>query len=167
MSVRRKPAPACFDAIRGGIHQMKLPAMILQVVAPASESRSDLKYRIRRQTGVDARENAAKPLRRRAAPGLGPFLAGRNPFIDGFAHRALSFQLSAQFAKRNRKDWRVTIERGAGQDRPMITRNIGMLLLAIYLILVGLVAIVPAIVLPGIVTGILALLAGILILIGK
>jgi hypothetical protein len=49
----------------------------------------------------------------------------------------------------------------------MITRNIGMLLLAIYLILVGLVAIVPAIVLPGIVTGILALLAGILILIGK
>jgi hypothetical protein len=49
----------------------------------------------------------------------------------------------------------------------MITKNIGMLLLAIYLILVGLVAIVPAIALPGIVMGILALVAGILILIGK
>ena len=49
----------------------------------------------------------------------------------------------------------------------MITKNIGMLLLAIYLILIGLMAIVPAIALPGIVMGILALVAGILILIGK
>lgn len=49
----------------------------------------------------------------------------------------------------------------------MITKNIGMLLLAIYLILVGLMSIVPAIALPGIVMGILALVAGILILIGK
>lgn len=49
----------------------------------------------------------------------------------------------------------------------MITKNIGMLLLAIYLILVGIVALVPTIGIPGIVGGILALLAGIFILIGK
>jgi hypothetical protein len=49
----------------------------------------------------------------------------------------------------------------------MITKNIGMLLLAIYLILVGLITLVPAIAIPGIVMGILALIAGILILIGK
>lgn len=46
------------------------------------------------------------------------------------------------------------------------TKNIGMLLLAIYLILVGLVAI-AGIALPSILLGILALAAGILILIGK
>lgn len=45
--------------------------------------------------------------------------------------------------------------------------NIGMILLAIYLILVGLTAIIPAFVLPPIVFGILALVAGIFILIGK
>jgi hypothetical protein len=49
----------------------------------------------------------------------------------------------------------------------MITKNIGMLLLAIYLILVGIVALIPAIAIPGIVMGILALVAGILILLGK
>lgn len=49
----------------------------------------------------------------------------------------------------------------------MITKNIGMLLLAIYLILVGIIALVPAIGIPFIVTGILALVAGIFILIGK
>jgi hypothetical protein len=48
----------------------------------------------------------------------------------------------------------------------MITKNIGMLLLAIYLILVGITALFH-IAIPAIVTGILALLAGILILIGK
>ena len=51
----------------------------------------------------------------------------------------------------------------------MITKNIGMLMLAIYLILVGIVSLIPAIAIPGIVIvmGILALVAGILILLGK
>lgn len=44
--------------------------------------------------------------------------------------------------------------------------NYGMLLLAIYLILIGLISI-AGIAVPPIVTGILALVAGILILIGK
>ncbi len=48
----------------------------------------------------------------------------------------------------------------------MITKNIGMLLLAIYLILIGLMSIVP-LGIPAIVTGILALVAGIMILLGK
>ena len=47
-----------------------------------------------------------------------------------------------------------------------ITKNLGMLLLAIYLILVGIMALFH-IGIPAIVTGILALVAGILILIGK
>jgi hypothetical protein len=47
-----------------------------------------------------------------------------------------------------------------------ITKNLGMLLLAIYLILVGIIALVH-IAIPVIVTGILALVAGILILIGR
>lgn len=46
------------------------------------------------------------------------------------------------------------------------TKNIGMLLLAIYLILVGIMA-CAGFAIPGIVIGILALLAGIFILIGK
>jgi len=49
----------------------------------------------------------------------------------------------------------------------MITKNIGMLLLAIYLILVGIVSLIPAIGIPGIVMGILALVAGVMILLGK
>ena len=47
-----------------------------------------------------------------------------------------------------------------------ITKNLGMLLLAIYLILIGIMALVH-VAIPVIVTGILALAAGILILIGK
>jgi hypothetical protein len=47
------------------------------------------------------------------------------------------------------------------------TNNIGFLLLAIYLILVGLVSIVPALAIPGIVLGIIALISGIFILIGR
>jgi hypothetical protein len=47
-----------------------------------------------------------------------------------------------------------------------ITKNLGMLLLAIYLILVGITLLVH-IAIPVLVTGILALAAGILILIGK
>ena len=48
---------------------------------------------------------------------------------------------------------------------PMITKNIGMLLLAIYLIVVGLVTLTGLGI--GIITGVLALLAGIFILIGR
>ncbi|CDR33261.1 hypothetical protein [Criblamydia sequanensis] len=48
----------------------------------------------------------------------------------------------------------------------MITRNIGMLLLAIYLILLGIVQL-AGIAIPGIVLGLLALIAGIFILLGK
>ena len=47
-----------------------------------------------------------------------------------------------------------------------ITKNLGMLLLAIYLILVGITALLHF-ALPGIVMALLALAAGILILIGK
>lgn len=45
--------------------------------------------------------------------------------------------------------------------------NIGFLLLAIYLILVGLIAIVGTLAIPSIILGILALLAGIFILLGR
>jgi hypothetical protein len=47
-----------------------------------------------------------------------------------------------------------------------ITKNLGMLLLAIYLILAGLTLLLH-IPIPSIIMGILALAAGILILIGK
>jgi hypothetical protein len=47
----------------------------------------------------------------------------------------------------------------------MITKNIGMLLLAIYLIAVGLVTLTGLGI--GLITGVLALLAGIFILIGR
>jgi hypothetical protein len=47
-----------------------------------------------------------------------------------------------------------------------ITKNIGFLLLSIYLILIGLVSI-AGVAIPGIIIGILALLAGIFILIGR
>lgn len=45
--------------------------------------------------------------------------------------------------------------------------NIGFILLAIYLILVGIIALVPSIGIPSIILGILALVAGIFILIGR
>jgi hypothetical protein len=45
--------------------------------------------------------------------------------------------------------------------------NIGFILLAIYLILVGITAIIPGLAIPGIIFGVLALLAGIFILIGR
>lgn len=48
----------------------------------------------------------------------------------------------------------------------MITKNIGMLLLAIYLILVGIASLFH-IAIGAIVMGVVALIAGILILIGK
>ena len=46
------------------------------------------------------------------------------------------------------------------------TKNIGMLLLAIYLILVGIMSLV-GVTIPGILLGLLALAAGIAILLGK
>jgi len=48
-----------------------------------------------------------------------------------------------------------------------IVSNIGMLLLAIYLILVGISSLVAGFAIPAIVLGILALVAGIFILIGR
>ena len=48
----------------------------------------------------------------------------------------------------------------------MITKNIGMILLAIYLILVGIISLTGFLI-PGILIGIVALAAGILILLGK
>jgi hypothetical protein len=61
--------------------------------------------------------------------------------------------------------WRAKAT-GLIQNRRMITKNIGMLLLAIYLILVGITTLFH-IGIGAIVMGIVALLAGILILIGK
>ena len=52
------------------------------------------------------------------------------------------------------------------KGRMNITKNLGMLLLAIYLIIVGITVLVH-IVIPVVVTGVLALAAGILILIGR
>lgn len=48
----------------------------------------------------------------------------------------------------------------------VIQRNIGFLLLAIYLILIGIVTL-AGVAIPGIILGILALLSGIFILIGR
>jgi hypothetical protein len=48
-----------------------------------------------------------------------------------------------------------------------ITRNIGMLLLAIYLILIGIMTIVGGLAIPPIVMGLLALVSGIFILLGR
>ena len=57
--------------------------------------------------------------------------------------------------------------RDLAQERCMnITKNLGMLLLAIYLILVGITTLFH-VGIPAIVTGILALAAGILILLGR
>lgn len=48
-----------------------------------------------------------------------------------------------------------------------ITRNIGFLLLAIFLILYGIAGLTPAVAIPGIVMAVLALISGIFILIGR
>ncbi len=55
--------------------------------------------------------------------------------------------------------------RGIVDTRGMITKNIGMLLLAIYLIAVGILTLTGLGI--GIITGVLALVAGIFILIGR
>ncbi len=48
-----------------------------------------------------------------------------------------------------------------------ITHNLGFIFLSIYLILIGLSSIIPGFAIPSIVYGILALVAGVLILIGR
>ena len=55
---------------------------------------------------------------------------------------------------------------GLLQNQSMITKNIGMLLLAIYLILVGITTLFH-IGIGAVVIGVVALIAGVLILIGK
>lgn len=45
--------------------------------------------------------------------------------------------------------------------------NIGFILLAIYLILIGITTLIPGMAIPGIIMGVLALLAGIFILLGR
>jgi len=65
-----------------------------------------------------------------------------------------------------RQIWIVTRLRDHNTVRMNFTKNIGMLLLAIYLIIAGLIALF-SVAIPPVVTGILALAAGIFILIGK
>lgn len=48
-----------------------------------------------------------------------------------------------------------------------VINNIGFILLAIYLIIVGFMAIVPGLALPSIVLGIIAIASGIFILLGR
>jgi hypothetical protein len=48
-----------------------------------------------------------------------------------------------------------------------ITNNLGMILLSVYLILIGIAALIPSFTIPSIIYGIIALLAGIFILISK
>jgi hypothetical protein len=63
---------------------------------------------------------------------------------------------------------RVQNKRACLTNEPMtFTRNIGMLLLAIYLILVGIIALAGGLAIPPVLTGVLALIAGIFILIGR
>jgi len=47
-----------------------------------------------------------------------------------------------------------------------VTQNVGMILLAVYLILVGLAGVI-ALAIPGVLLSVLALIAGILILVGR
>lgn len=53
------------------------------------------------------------------------------------------------------------------RSRMRFTNNVGMILLSIYLILVGITALFGGVAIPPIVLGILALAAGIFILIGR
>jgi hypothetical protein len=64
-----------------------------------------------------------------------------------------------------RYETHITIERRITSMK--FTRNIGMLLLAIWLILTGLAAFIPAIGGLGVVLAILAIAAGIFILLGR
>jgi hypothetical protein len=69
-------------------------------------------------------------------------------------------------AGRPQQIWIVTRLRDPNTAEMNFTKNIGMLLLAIYLIIAGLIALF-SVAIPPVVTGILALAAGVLILIGK
>jgi hypothetical protein len=51
--------------------------------------------------------------------------------------------------------------------RVMFISNIGFILLAIYLILIGIMALIPRMAIPSVLMGILAIVAGIFILIGR
>ena len=62
--------------------------------------------------------------------------------------------------------WIVTRLRDQNTAGMNFTKNIGMLLLAIYLIIFGLIALF-SVAIPPVVTGVLALAAGIFILIGR
>lgn len=46
-------------------------------------------------------------------------------------------------------------------------RNIGFILLAVYLILIGIMSLIPGFVIPSIILGVIALVSGICILIGR
>lgn len=59
------------------------------------------------------------------------------------------------------------IKKGTLIMRIDFQRNIGFILLAIYLILIGVMALAPGIAIPSIVMGIIALISGIFILIGR
>lgn len=48
-----------------------------------------------------------------------------------------------------------------------IISNIGFILLSVYLILVGITALIPGVAIPSIIYGIVALAAGVFILIGR
>ena len=62
--------------------------------------------------------------------------------------------------------WELTILKDDDM-RPVFITNIGFILLAIYLILIGLTALIPGLAIPSIVYGVLALLSGIFILMGR
>lgn len=73
--------------------------------------------------------------------------------------------LSCRAKSRHGAFQRLSNRRRIADTRDMITKNIGMLLLAIYLIAVGILTLTGLGI--GIITGVLALLAGIFILIGR
>ena len=79
--------------------------------------------------------------------------------VQSVVHISTSCEFVVNFRRANARE--------LPQERFMnITKNLGMLLLAIYLILVGITALFH-VAIPAIVTGIVALAAGILILIGR
>ncbi len=55
----------------------------------------------------------------------------------------------------------------AKEDNMSITRNIGMILLAVFLILVGITHLVVGFAVPSVILGIIAILAAIFILMGR
>jgi uncharacterized membrane protein SpoIIM required for sporulation len=80
----------------------------------------------------------------------------------------LGLRLSREFQRDALSDWIVTSGRNQNTDLMnfIFTKNIGMLLLAIYLIVIGL-STISALAISGVITGVLALAAGIFILIGR